>query len=199
MKYMFSILKYTKRQASDPFLMNVASDLEAKYGQSHCKYPTFTAGTAPFTDFQRFSGGWVCRERIIWRSLVCWLYQPLKVSETKTSEKSTSAALLTADSKLLTSDSVAVRGNLMCMALIPICKNEHLKRVHGKRTWDMGLFPLQMWLNQSKRGRHHSTLTCPEEWVSCFDPRPLPLLTVATELRHIHVLYACSLESDHWF
>lgn len=60
----------------------------------------------------------------------------------------------------------------MCVALIPICKNEHLKRIHGKRTWDMGLFPLQMWLNQSKWGGRHSTLTCPEEWVSCFDPHP---------------------------
>lgn len=56
--YVFNF-KVHKAEAgqSDPFLMNVASDLEAKYGQSHCKYPTFTAGTAPFTDFQRFSGG----------------------------------------------------------------------------------------------------------------------------------------------
>lgn len=57
MKYMFSFLKYTKRQVNDQFLMNIARGLEAKYGQSQCKDLTVTAGTAPFTDFQRFSGG----------------------------------------------------------------------------------------------------------------------------------------------
>ena len=57
MKYIFSFLKYTKRQVNDQFLMNIARGLEAKYGQSQCKDLTVTAGTAPFTDFQGFSGG----------------------------------------------------------------------------------------------------------------------------------------------
>lgn len=170
--------------ANDQCVMNIAGDLEANDAAVTLWVPHIHTLGLHHLLFGYFSK--IVGRQSLWRNNYLQVFHKLslsgpKVAQNQKPEESTSAALLTISSQQLTSDSVAVLGNLMWVALIPICKNEHLKQVYGKRTWDMDSFLLLIWLKPGGVS-HHFTLLCSEELVSHFDPLIIDLFIVTTAL-----------------